>query len=516
MRPDDSIWNQKLDRLFIFETKLEKMQAKNRSKLFWLFLLIAAGILTLNGILTEVHLGDESHHYRFAQNIYQTGKRVPFDPLYESGNPPGFFYNTPPLWHFGLAFLWKITGGISQTIAQIYHTLFFILLIWVTSLIAKETRGEEGRWVPAFIIATVPMVVSFSTLLYMDIPSTALSTLSFYLILKRRYMEAGVASGLAYFTKLNSGFFFPGFLLLIFWKERRNFWHLLRSFVLFSLPILMIYFPDLYWRKINITSQNTVGWSNISHRAVVVLTGTKWGEYLISYLTNPIDLVKYFGLAYLFLMSLHLCYFRRWDRKDAILWVPVFSYLFFFVIFFGVETEIRYLLPILPFMIVLSTPSILSLGKQLRFIVIAVCILQLASTTYYVYQKRLISPEVKEGFGYIRKNVPKNALILYPEENLLIYAQRRIIWIAVQSKPGKVGLSSLFWSTDDKEMDDLFEANRIDYVMVKKSRIYDDRNDRHLGGYPQSFLERLSHSGGWVKIYENPGVALWKKVLREG
>jgi hypothetical protein len=62
-------------------------------------------------------------------------------------------------------------------------------------------------------------------------------------------------------------------------------------------------------------------------------------------------------------------------------------------------------------------------------------------------------------------------------------------------------------------MDDLFEANKISYVMVKKSRIYDDREERHLGGYPQSFLERLSHSGGWVKIFENSGVALWKKIL---
>ena len=302
----------------------------NRSdqKILWIFVLVAAGFIALNGILTEVSLGDESHHYRLAQNVYTEGKRVPFDPLYESGNPPGFFNNDPPLWHLILAFLWKVTGGISQRIAQIYHVVFFILLVWLTSLLAKETGGEEGSWFPALMIATVPMVVSFSTLFYMDIPMTALSTLSVYMILRKRYIEAGVASGLAYFTKLNSGFFLPGFLLLIFWNERKGFWNLVRKLTFFTLPVLMIYVPDLYWRKTYISSQmNTVRWSYVSRRFYLVFTGTKWGEYFNSHLTNPVDLVKYLGLA--FFILLFFCFFRRRDKKGAVLWIPVVSYLFF-------------------------------------------------------------------------------------------------------------------------------------------------------------------------------------------
>src|SRR3972149_4381831 len=139
-------------------------------KILLVIILVSAGLIIANGAGTEISLGDESHHYRFAQNIFSAGKRVAFDPLYGSGHPPGFFYNTPPLWHLILSYLWRITGGISQTIAQIYHVLFFVLLIWLTSVLAKEMIGEERRWVPALIIATVPMVVSFSTLFYMDVP----------------------------------------------------------------------------------------------------------------------------------------------------------------------------------------------------------------------------------------------------------------------------------------------------------------------------------------------------------
>jgi 4-amino-4-deoxy-L-arabinose transferase-like glycosyltransferase len=477
------------------------------NKIFWIILLFAAGLIAINGIMTEISLGDESHHYRFAQNIYREGKRVPFDPLYESGNPPGFFYNDPPLWHLILAFLWRITGGISQTITQIYHVFFFILLVWLTSVLAKEKIGEEGRWSSALIITTVPMVVSFSTLLYMDIPMTALSTLSFYLILKRRYIEAGVASGLMFFTKLNAGFFFPGFLFLILWNERRKVWSLLKNLTFFTLPILLIHIPDHYWRKQNI-EMNILNFPLVLKRISYFFREKGFIEYLNSYISNPIDLVKYLGLALLFLVFLHLFRFRRWDRKDIIFCIPMISYLISFIILFGLNSDIRYLLPILPFLIVLVTPSYLFLGRKWRFIIMSVCVLQFLSTTYYVHQKRLISPELKEGFEYIRKNVPPNAVILYPEENLLIYGERRMVWSALEAR----GLLLLFWSTDQKEIDGDIRTRFVDHILIKKSRIYDDREVHHFGGYPKSFVERLPNLDGWVKIFENPGVALWKKV----
>lgn len=493
--------------VFMFWTRYQQ-------KIVWIIILLTAGIIVVNGITTEVSLGDESHHYRFAQNIYTEGKRVPFDPLYESGNPPGFFNNDPPLWHLILAFLWKVTGGISQVTAQIYHALFFVLLGWVTFLLAKETVGEKERWFPAFVVATVPMVVSFSTLFYTDVPVTAFTTLSFYLILKKRYIEAGLASGLAYFTKFNSVFFFPGFLFLIIWSDRKRFWNLVRNVAFFIFPILIIYISDSHWRRLNIIGEmDTIGLQYILFRFSLAFSGGRWREYLNSYLTNPFDLVKYLGLGFLLLMVFHLFRIRRWDRKDSVFWVPVLSYFFFFLIVFGIETDIRYLLPILPFMIVLFTPSFLSFGRVWHFIMIALCILQFVGTNYYVHQKRVIPSEVKEGFEYIRKNLPRRALILYPEENLLIYGQRRMIWNAVQSyRTGEKGLYLLLLGSNEKEMGDLLKANNIDHILIKKSRIFDDQREHHTGGYSQSFVGELSNLEGWVKIFENQGVELWKKV----
>jgi len=491
------------------------MDEGQKKKLFWIIILLSAGIICLNGIFTDVYLGDESHHYRFTQNIFTTGKRIPFDPLYDSGNPPGFFNNDPPLWHLGLAFLWKILGGANQITAQVYHVFFYIILILVTSALTKETFGEGEKWLPALIIATVPMVVSFSTLLYMDIPMTALVTLSFYLILKKKYFIAGILSGLAYLTKLNSGFLFPGFLITIFLNERKRFSSVIKGCVFYIIPIIIIYLYDLNWRTHNIPSKmNISGIQNIKHRVSVIIFGLNIREYLNSYLSNPFDLIKYFGLVFLFLFFLYFFQFRRKIKRDGILLVPVASYFILFFIFFGINSDIRYLMPILPFLVALFTPNIISLGRNWKIILIIICLFQFISTVFYVNQKRKIPNSIKEGFEFIQKNVPKEALILYPEENLLIYTQRRMIWSAftVYRSGKRFSLDLLFWSNSLKEMNEVLKINQVSHILIKKSRIYDDQKDRHFGGYPKSFVEKLPHLDGWRKVFENSELALWKRV----
>lgn len=491
------------------------MKIRPSKKVFWIIILLSAGIIVINGSITDVYLGDESHHYRFAENIYREGRRVSHDPLYESGNPPGFFYNDPPFWHFGLALIWKILGNTSQTVAQIYHILFFILLLWITSDLCKSRIGEKEEWFTVLIIATVPMVVSFSILFYMDIPMTALATLSFYMIMKERYIEAGIASGLAYLTKLNFLFFYPGFLLIILFKQIKRLWILIKNLSLFILPFFIIYILDLNWRKSNIyiEAMNIISFENITNRITGLISKARYKEYLNAYLSNPLDIIKYFGLAFLLIFFYYIFQFRRWERRDITLWIPVVSYFSIFLIIFGINTDIRYLMPILPFLIVIFIPSIISLGEKWKMLLIIICILQFISTNYYVHQKRKIPYDIKEGFEFIKRNVPPKAFILYPEENLLIYGKRKIVWSAIKGNNSALGGQYLlFWGMDNKEINDLLKENNVNYILIKKSRIYNDNTERHTGGYPKSFVEKLSSLEGWAKIFENSELALWKKV----
>jgi len=478
-----------------------------------ILLLVLSVIIVINGITSDVCLGDESHHYRFAKNIFNSGKRVSYDPAYESGNPPGFYYNTPPLWHFLLAILWKINGGVSQGIGQIYHTLFFFFIILITAMIAQDNTGDEyTAFIVAIIIATMPMIVSFSTLFYMDVPLTLFTTLSFYLILKNHHLVAGISFGLAYLVKLNAFFFLPGFLFIIIWRERKNIIKLFKILFYFVTPIITVYCYDTWWRKTHIVSKmDTMNLDYIVNRINVILTKSTYQEYLNASLLNPLDIVKYFGIPFLILLGFFLIHIKKWDKKYNIILVPVVSYFLFFYIIFGINSDIRYLIPIVPFLVLMVVPSMLPFKKPFMVCIISACILQFIATTWYVHTKRQIPFEINEVFNYIRENVSLDSVILYPEENLLLYTERRVVWSSAQTymSDKRYTLNNLFWESDNTMINNF----NINYILIKKSRIYDDKNIRHLGGYPESFVKRLPRLDGWVRVFENSEVSLWKKVL---
>ncbi|MGE5196908.1 MAG: hypothetical protein ACM3IL_00155, partial [Deltaproteobacteria bacterium] len=76
-------------------------------------------LVLIAGLTSELSLGDEVVHYRFAKDIFNSGRRVAFDQIYTSGYSPGYSYNSEPLWHIVLATLWRLYGKISFPIAQI-------------------------------------------------------------------------------------------------------------------------------------------------------------------------------------------------------------------------------------------------------------------------------------------------------------------------------------------------------------------------------------------------------------
>ena len=158
-----------------------------------LFLLVfcCSLLILIAGLTSVISLGDEVYHYRFAKDIFNAGHRVTFDSLYDSGNPPGYFYNSEPLWHMLLASVWKLSSGVSFPVAQFYHTIYYVLLIFFTYLTGKELYGQKQGFYSALIVATIPAIATFSILFYLDIPAACLSVLGLLLIVKRKYLWCG-------------------------------------------------------------------------------------------------------------------------------------------------------------------------------------------------------------------------------------------------------------------------------------------------------------------------------------
>jgi 4-amino-4-deoxy-L-arabinose transferase-like glycosyltransferase len=502
-------------------------------------LLISATSVLITGLTTEVYLGDEVCHYRFAKDIYAAGKRVAFDPLYPSGNPPGYFYNSEPLWHALLAVIWKLTGGISFPVAQIYHTLYYLLLILVVYLLGIQIYGKKEGAYAALLISSAPMVVSFSILFYLDVPGTAFAALSLLLLLKKRYFLAGLGISLMYFTRRNACFLVPGFLLVLLFIDKDSLIRKLKNSLFLILPTAISVPFDLRWRKIHIESSTFAipgvtekytsvdTWQYIATRLTKLLWGS--GEYLNSSLVNPRDVIQYFGVALLMGLIFYLL-FKRGKKKDTALWIYIGVYLLIFVFFFGMNSDIRYLFPIIPLISVLAASSFsyLERFRWAKSLIVIVCLFQLLGTSFYVHQRRLIPAGIKEGFTFIKQHTPEKALFMYPGYIFIEATGRKFIWASffqvearmrrkkypnLDFKKDKSSLA--FWNEKEAEIKETMEINKLDYIVVDKSKIYDDTKVKHFGGYPKSFIEeRLPRLPFVVKIFENQEMSVWE-IRRE-
>jgi 4-amino-4-deoxy-L-arabinose transferase-like glycosyltransferase len=503
--------------------KKETYTISEGKKVWGVILLFSLGVMVV-GLSSKLYLGDEITHYRFAKGIFTQGERITFDPLFGKNYANQVNYLIPPLWHILLAFLWKIAGRISFPLAQVYHTTYYTLLLFSTYLSGKEIYGEEEGKYSMILVGTVPMIISFGILFYVDVPLAALTTLTFFLILRRKHLFGGLGFGLMYFTKWSGVAFGIPFLLTILFLNYKD--KCLMKILIFSLASLMIILPDIYWREKHTSKEDRwIGDTQTilkSFASGVTSNFNKWvtpkrhspkeSVEKISYAHNSTflsikDHVKCFGLPLLSLLIIYL-FKKKFLRKDGLLWIPIFFYFLFFILFFNIDADIRYLLPISPFLCVIVSRRIVSLEKKrLKLLFLAICLIQFLSVLGYVYSQRRITPAIQEGINYIKGNTPEDAIIVYPEYNLTEYTNRRVVWTSNFWR-----LERVFWGDDDSTKK-LLLRNKVKYVLIKKEKIYDDNERRHLRGYPISFVQRLSTSGFFELKCDNRELSLWE--LRE-
>ena len=500
--------------------KKETYTISEGKKVWGMILFFSLGVIVV-GLSSKLYLGDEVTHYRFAKGIFTQGERITFDPLFGKNYANQVDYLIPPLWHILLAFLWKIAGRISFPLAQVYHTIYYALLLFSTYRLGKEIYGEEEGKYSMILVGTLPMIVSFGILFYVDVPLAALTTLTFFLILKRKYLFAGIGFGLMLFTKWSGvAFGIPFVLTILFLNYKDKF---LMKILIFSLASLIIILPDIYWREKHASKEDR--WigdtqtilknfvfgvsNNINKWITPKRPSPKESVEKISYAHNSTflsikDHVKYFGVPLLSLLIIYL-FKRKYLRKDGLLWMPIFFYFLFFILFFNIDADIRYLLPISPFLCVIASKGIVSWEKKrLKILFLVICLIQFLSVLGYVYSQRHITPAIQDGINYIKSNTPEDAIIMYPEYNLTEYTNRRIVWTS-----NFLNLGNVFWG-DDELTKNLLIKNKIHYILIKKTNIYDDKERHHLRGYPISFTQRLYTSGFFELKFDDKEISLWE------
>ncbi len=479
---------------------------------------LAATAIILGASLTVFAVGasgsvtkaDEVHHFGFAQNWARQGlfHRPVFNPIYDSGDPPGYYYNGMPLWAAGLAALWQLTG-IHTWIAQLYQAAWYALLLTTTYLLARRLLEPVGAVVALVLAASLPMFNAFSVLLYMDVPTTAMAMLCTVLVRDRRYVLGGITMGLAYLGKQNALFLAPPLALWIAWSETfgsqgpwsRRVARLAAAGLMFAVPMVLVVLPDVIWRRTHLPQSLSPGLDSLRQRASILISSHR----LETSLTNPVDVAMYFGgLAGLGMLLYVLR--RAWNRLEWWVWLCVGLYLVAMTLVFSINTDIRYFMPAAPLVVLLAARGLEPLWKRRWGLaaIVLIAAIQFIAVLGYTTWRRQLSPSQKAVFTYLRDQTPERSLVLYPGEVLVTEARRPPVWSSLRHPgTGGYGLTAFLRHQTPEQIVQTLRANHIRYAVVDDTHVYDDSIQPEQNGYPKSFTEKLKIAPG-LELIEGP------------
>jgi 4-amino-4-deoxy-L-arabinose transferase-like glycosyltransferase len=529
--------------------------------------LLATGI-ALAGIFSDLSLGDEVYQYRFAKLWYETGQRPVYDPLLETNFRCLYYFDQDPLWAMGLMALWKLTGGVSKSAMQIYHAAFYALLVIAVYLLGKQLFDEKTGLYASVITASTPFLVAYSVIAYIDVPAVALATAMFLMLAKKRLFWAGVFAGLAFLMKRNTWLFIPplAVYLLYLWHRKEI---SVKEIVLFALPAGLITMGELagrylLWGSIffapsgseevatavltgqrhvqfpgplellgkgvstlyawvqdtvlqaPVIAKTAAPWvtslkGRLSAPLVPLTVDVQWGYTPSNIFFDPMSIPTYLGIPILLFFPIYLI-LRRRKSEDLILLLPVVFYFIEYLYFFRGQWAVRYLSPIFGLLSVLSAAGLQHIRARLgnrpaRWILpilAIVCALQYGGSLAKLFATRQVSGGVREAYRYIAREAPEDSVILYPEYGLSEETGRAMVWIRLLELP------QLFWQLDEQQSQKILALYRVRYILIKKERIYDDREVKHRLGYPSSWVDRIHGYGSFSRVFENDDAEILK------
>ena len=455
-------------------------------------ILAAGGIVFIAGLASHVLIADEVYHYGFAEAWAKAGllARPTHNPLY-GADAHGWYYASEPLWPMGLSLVWQATG-ISQAVAQLYQAAWYMLLMLGCYLLGRRILGPRGALAALLLAIGVPMFAAFSVMLYVDVPGTALATLALVLVLDRRYFWAGLLLGLAYLTKRPTLFLAPPAAL---WAilEAGPFWQRVRRVLLLAAPMVAVVIPESVWTHRHIpVEREPLSLKFVWEQLLTVFSKNQMPSSLLS----PRDLLQYFGLVMAGLGVLYLAR-RAWAPADRRLWLAMGLFMVPIVLFFAIDTDIRYVMPAVPLLAVAAARGLAGWWDRRWVLPLlgAAAFAHLGATAWYVGNQRHLAPGPAAVVEFLKTRTPEGTLLLYPGEDLMAEAKRPVLWANLRDPATglrrRASLVALMAERDPQKVLNVLRANDIRYLIIDQDKVYDDRKDPRPGGYPLSFIERL-------------------------
>lgn len=495
------------------------MTFSRRTFILAVVVLIGWVSILITGISSDVYLGDEVVHYRVVKMMYETHSRPIVDPMVNSNERVERRIVTDILWHTLIAVVWIIIGKVSIVVAQIYQSLWYILLVIITYIFASRFFGKAVGLLSGVIIATMPMYGAYSTMLYLDICVAATTLLVFYFLFKGNYVFAGIILAIDFLAKRNSYFIVPFCCLYIIFFTSGNLKRHILNLILFFIPIVLLHTPELWFRLKKIGS--VFNHPAIANFAIVQFMEKQRFIKVVfihpeDWFYDPTIIVKYLGIVFFAGLVLYFFGIRRNKMIlfEKMLWLIAGTYFILYLYLFKKMWAVRYMSPIVPPLAILSAIGISRYIAERRKmfilgIIIIVGFMQFFMALAYVYTQRKIPKEIWDSYEFIKQSTPMSSRFMSTPD-VAVYTDRKSSW------SGDVSLSEqpyLFWRADDAEAKEILEYNGIDYIYVDKNRIRDDSNGLHdIKFYPLSFIKKLPHFSFLNLVFKNERVSIWEVV----
>jgi len=261
-----------------------------------------------------------------------------------SGGEAGLFESSRPLvLLFLLGFFWKI--GVNEFIAAKFLAVFFSLgTIFLVYVLGNRLYGERVGILAMLFVAFSQTFLSFSHPPLTEIPSTFFLLLGLWLFFEKKHFPAGILLGMSFLTRFFQIFFIAFFLITLFLstKNRAGHFTMLKGLGLVVFPYFI-----LSWAMFGSPLDPFIMQFYLSTN-----TGVIYSEHMFFYV---IGLLKenFFVLALLALPLIKL------SKETKTIAIP--TLLTFLIYSAFSHKEMRLLLVILPFIMIITAHSAVSL-----------------------------------------------------------------------------------------------------------------------------------------------------------
>jgi 4-amino-4-deoxy-L-arabinose transferase-like glycosyltransferase len=483
--------------------------------------------VTLNG---PIAFGDEGYWTSNAKWMSSNLEYPIYDPL--SGSLIQYEgFNNPPMFPFLEASLFYLFG-FSETIVKFLLPMLSFFLGLTVFLLLKRIFNHEIAFLAAVITITIPAVVTYSVLFYVDIFMLCWVMLSmgfFFLAIKeenRKYfLFSAVFTSFAILTKK------PAAILLVFYGayflyeilQKKNFLTVLKKYLPYGIIVALILTPFairsyVYYKTplcglpYVFSSENCIKRIEYTNKEDFIQRTANTGTDVDVY---QFGLVNYFQFAYgllwfvplVFIVGIVLLALRREKFDVAILIFLMISLAAFLYLYSGrTEDTSRYTLFAIPLIAVICAIYLTKitevLKKHFKYFGICFIILILAVSYYNFSTKIFVMPQVKQfsplfldACKWAKQNLPSNTIMLSLYTAPTSYnCDRKAVW-ELPDLPDIVLSNNLNLTVNR------LEANGISYVFVQKFSL---SQQNYRISYPVSFVAFLeSNPQTFKKVFEN-------------